>query len=145
MESTINLVWTVFLTVIITAPITALCTYFITNKLSARSERKFLLKEENKNLEYFFETYKELANEMKDDITKPENKSIRELVVLDSHCIFNSKPGRVRFYYYTDKTPLVIDGIRYLIDLNYLEILKEDNILICRIKEHFLNKIRNYH
>lgn len=82
-----------------------------------------------------------ILNEMREDVSKIENKDIRRFFVCKStSTISKSEPS---FEYYTDVHSNLNAVISYLEELGYIENITTGHCPIYRFREKFIDKLRN--
>lgn len=85
--------------------------------------------------------YPEIIKEMKEDINHPDYVGVRTLFVCESTNNVGA-PGPI-FTYYTDKHPDLVAAISVLEDLGYLENTTTGNLPKYRMKEIFIERLKN--
>ena len=93
--------------------------------------------EEWKDLERRFP---KIIAEMKDDVRKPENVSVRRFFVKSSKTIVNTSERS--FSYFTDTHSDINAAVAHLIELGYIEDITPGNCPLYRMKEHFIDRLR---
>lgn len=88
------------------------------------------------DLEKLFDEYPDLMNSIKNDISNPNSKNIREFLVVEKEAILNSLVPRFRY----ELTPNILPALNKLEDLGYIEKIK-NNCLHYKIEEDFIRQL----
>lgn len=89
-------------------------------------------------LDKLFNDYSHFMNIIKNDVTNPNNKNIREFLVVEKEAILNSFVPRFRYELSTDLLP----ALNRLEELGYIEKIK-NNCLHYKIEEDFIMQLNS--
>lgn len=99
-------------------------------------------RESNKKWSYFEEKYPNLHQMMKINFNDPVYSQIDELVITKKKITFNSSSPR--FYYDGSTIEMAWEGMLYLDELGYLDLIKRDDLFrIYQIKNILRTKLKN--
>lgn len=82
-----------------------------------------------------------IISEMKEDAKRTDARSVREFFVTSSRSMVNRKGSY--FAYHTDIHSDLSAAVRYLEELGYVEDISSGNTPLYRMKEHFVDLLRN--
>lgn len=107
---------------------------FIDNKKNTKKiKNKKIL-----DLDKLFNDYSHFMNIIKNDVTNPNNKNIREFLVVEKEAILNSFVPRFRYELSTD----ILPALNRLEELGYIEKIK-NNCLHYKIEEDFIMQLKS--
>lgn len=125
----------------IVGAITGAAGHYLGEKYTDKRRSKELASALNKEWADLESRFPKIIAEMKEDVKKPEFANVREFFVKSSRTTVNrSGPS---FEYHTDVHSDVNAAIAHLEELDYIVDITPGNWPMYRMREHFVDKLRN--
>ena len=86
----------------------------------------------------------ELIKEFKDDLSKANQKFIREFFVLENHKVVLGGSGKPRFSYYEEEHPNLRGKVDILENQGFLIDVTPSNVPVYRMTEEFVHLVNRY-
>lgn len=117
---------------------TALAGWHVQKYINNKKNTKNIKNKKILGLDKLFNDYSHFMNIIKNDVTNPNNKNIREFLVVEKEAILNSLVPRFRYELSTDLLP----ALYRLEELGYIEKIK-NNCLHYKIEEDFIMQLKS--
>ncbi len=117
---------------------TALGGWHIQKFMNNKKNTKKIKNKKILDLDKLFNDYSHFMNIIKNDVTNPNNKNIREFLVVEKEAILNSFVSRFRYELSTD----ILPALNKLEELGYIEKIK-NNCLHYKIEEDFIIRLKS--